>query len=93
MGFTRGAKKAVVNMLALGPTSRGFTGREARRWIRGVYRHYFKKTGYSLKESRWAIKRGFMPEQVEGLNLDESNYRDTISAKEYASSAAERRIQ
>ena len=23
MGFTRGAKKAVVNMLALGPTSRG----------------------------------------------------------------------
>ena len=84
MGFTRGAKKAVVNMLALGPTSRGFTGREARRWIRGVYRHYFKKSGYSLKESRWAIKRGFMPEQVEGLNLDESNYRDTISAKEYA---------
>ena len=25
-----------------------------------------------------------MPEQVEGLNLTEENYRDTISAKEYA---------
>ena len=84
MGFTRGVKKAVVNMLAFGPTSRGFTGREARRWVRGVYRHYFKKTGYTFKESRWAIKRGFMPEQVEGLNLSEANYRDTISAKEYA---------
>ena len=44
MSFTKGVKKAVVNMLALEPTSRGFTGREARRWIRGVYRHYFKKT-------------------------------------------------
>lgn len=84
MSFTRGVKKAVVNTLALGPTSRGFTGREARRWVRGVYKHYFKHTGYSLKESRWAIKRGFMPEQVEGLNLTEDNYRDTISAKEYA---------
>ena len=84
MSFTKGVKKAVVNVLALGPTSRGFTGREARRWVRGVYKHYFKNTGYSRSESRWAIKRGFMPEQVEGLNLTEENYRDTISAKEYA---------
>ena len=84
MSLTKNVKKIVVNALALGPTSRGFTGREARRWVRGVYKCYFKKTGYSFRESRWAVKRGFMPEQVEGLNLTEDNYRDTISAKEYA---------
>ncbi len=84
MGFVKGVKKSVVNALALGPTSRGFTGKEARRWVRGVYRSYFKKSEYSFAQSRWAIKRGFMPEQVEGLGLNEDNYRDTISAKEYA---------
>ncbi|MDD4376611.1 MAG: sugar-transfer associated ATP-grasp domain-containing protein [Eubacteriales bacterium] len=77
-------KKMVVNILSLGPTSRGFTGKEARRWVRKVYRHYVKDTGYTFKETRWAIKHGFMPEQVEGLNITEENYKDTISAKEYA---------
>lgn len=84
MSFTKSVKKSVVNVLALGPTSRGFTGREAKRWVRSVYKYYVKNTGYSFSESRWAIKRGFMPNQVEGLNLTEENYRDTISAKEYA---------
>jgi len=80
-----GMKKLVVNALALKPTSRGFTGREARRWVRAVYRHkYTNTTGYTKAQSNWAIQRGFMPEQVEGLNLTEENYRDTISAKEYA---------
>ncbi|MEG1566321.1 MAG: sugar-transfer associated ATP-grasp domain-containing protein [Anaerovoracaceae bacterium] len=77
-------KKLVVNILSLRPTSRGFTGREARRWVRNVYKHYFTKTGYTLKQTRWAIKHGFMPEQVEGLGITEDNYKDTISAKEYA---------
>lgn len=50
MGFVKGVKKSVVNALALGPTSRGFTGKEARRWVRGVYRSYFKKSEYSFAQ-------------------------------------------
>ncbi len=84
MGFSRFVKKSVVNMLAMGPTSRGFTGKEARRWVRGVYKSYFKREGYSFAQARWAVKRGFFPDQAEGLGLTEDNYRDTISAREYA---------
>ena len=79
-----GLKKLVVNALALGPTSRGFTGGEARRWVREVYRHKTRDYGYSRKETSWAIKHGFMPEQVDKLGIDESNYKDYISAKDYA---------
>lgn len=79
-----GIKKLVVNALALGPTSRGFTGGEARRWVREVYRHKTRNYGFSRKETNWAIKRGFMPEQVARMGLTEENYRDYISAKDYA---------
>ena len=77
-------KKLVVNALALGPTSKGFTGGEARRWVREVYRHKTRNYGFSRKETSWAIKRGFMPEQVAQMGLTEENYRDYISAKDYA---------
>ena len=79
-----GLKKLVVNALALGPTSKGFTGGEARRWVREVYRHKTRDYGFSRKETNWAIKRGFMPEQVARMGLTEENYRDYISAKDYA---------
>lgn len=77
-------KKAVVNMLALGPTSRGYTGKEARRWVRRAYRSYFKSEDYTFRQARWALKHGFLPEQVDGLNITEANYKDTISARDYA---------
>ena len=79
-----GLKKLVVNALALGPTSRGFTGGEARRWVREVYRHRTRDYGYSRKETSWALRHGFMPEQVDRLGINEENYRDYISAKDYA---------
>ena len=79
-----GLKKLVVNALALGPTSKGFTGGEARRWVREVYRHKTRNYGYSRKETNWAIRHGFMPEQVERLGINEENYKDYISAKDYA---------
>ncbi len=84
MGFSKFVKKSVVNVLALGPTSRGFTGKEARRWVRGVYKSYFRRGDYTFAQARWAVKRGFLPAQVESLGLTEENYKDTISAKEYA---------
>ena len=40
-------KKLVVDALALGPTSRGFTGGEARRWVRESYRHRTRDFGFS----------------------------------------------
>ena len=79
-----GLKKLVVNALALGPTSRGFTGGEARRWVREVYRHYTRDYGYSRKETRWAIRHGFLPEQVDKLGITAENVEDYISAKDYA---------
>jgi len=79
-----GLKKMVVNALALGPTSRGFTGGEARRWVREVYRHKVRDYGFSRKETSWALKHGFMPEQVAKLGINEENVGDYISAKDYA---------
>ncbi len=79
-----GIKKLVVNALAFGPTSKGFTGGEARRWVREVYRHRTRDYGFSRAQTRWALKHGFMPEQVDRLGINESNYRDYISAKDYA---------
>lgn len=80
MGF----KKLVVNALALGPTSRGFTGGEARRWVREVYRHRTRNYGFSRRETSWALKHGFMPEQVAKLGINDENVADYISAKDYA---------
>lgn len=79
-----GLKKLVLNALALKPTSRGFTGSEARAWIRKVYRHKTKDFGYTREQTKWAIKHGFMPEQVDALGITEENYKDYISAKDYA---------
>ena len=77
-------KKLVVNTLALGPTSRGFTGGEAKRWVRRVYRHKVRDYGFTKKETNWAIKHGFMPEHVAALGINESNVADYISYKDYA---------
>ena len=77
-------KKYGLNILAFPNTSKGFTGAEARKWIRGVYRSYLKDKDYSFRETRWAVKRGFLPEQVKSLNINEENYKDIISAKDYA---------
>ncbi len=79
-----GIKKLVVNALALKPTSMGFTGGEARSWVRKVHRHKTKDFGYTKAQTKWAIDHGFMPEQVEALGITEENYQDYISAKDYA---------
>ena len=77
-------KKLVVNALALGSVSRGFTGGEARRWVREVFRHRTRNYGYSMHQTNWAIRHGFMPEQVERLGINADNVDDYISAREYS---------
>lgn len=79
-----GLKRLVLNMLALRPTAQGFTGSEARQWIRKVHRHKTKDFGFTKQETKWAIKHGFMPEQVKALGITEENYKDYISARDYA---------
>ena len=80
MGF----KKLVVNALAFRPVSNGFTGGEARRWVREVYRHKTRNYGFTHGQTNWAIRHGFMPEQVERLGITKENVGDYISAKDYA---------
>lgn len=77
-------KKIVVDALAFMPTSEGFTGGEARRWVREVFRHKTGNYGYSRAETSWAIRHGFMPEQVARLGINKDNYKDYISARDYA---------
>ena len=77
-------RRLVLNMLALRPTSKGFTGGEARRWVRQVYRHKVRDYGFSRKETNWAIRHGFMPEQVKSLGITEENYKNFISQKDYS---------
>ena len=77
-------KKLVVDALALGPTSRGFTGGEARRWVRESYRHRTRDYGFSKKDTRWALRHGFLPEQAARLGITAENVDDYISAKDYA---------
>ena len=79
-----GLKKLVVDALALGPTSRGFTGGEARRWVRESYRHRTRNYGFSKKDTRWALRHGFLPEQAARLGITAENVGDYISAKDYA---------
>ena len=79
-----GLKKLVVDALALGPTSRGFTGGEARRWVRESYRHRTRDYGFSKKDTRWALRHGFLPEQAARLGITAENVGDYISAKDYA---------
>lgn len=84
MGFKRSLKRNIVSILAFKDIANGFSIKGARKWTREVYRSYFKNSRYTFRETRWAVKRGFLPAQVERLGLNESNYRDTISAKDYA---------
>ncbi len=79
-----GLKRLVVNALAFGPVSKGFTGGEARRWVREVYRHKTRNYGFTHRQTNWALSHGFMPEQVERLGITEENVGDYISAKDYA---------
>lgn len=79
-----GLKKLVVDALAYRPTAQGFTGGEARRWVREVYRRKTRNYGFTKKETRWAISHGFMPEQVRKLGINEENVGDYISEKDYA---------
>lgn len=83
MGLKKSLKRNVVSVLAFKDVANGFTGRAARRWTRRVFRSYVFNKNYSFKEKHWAIKRGFLPEQVEQLHLTEENYKDTISVKDY----------
>lgn len=83
----KGVKKAAVNVLAFPMLSAGYIGDEAKKWVRSVYRSYIKALRggtYSLKEVRWATKRGFLPTQVAKLGITEENYKNTVSAKDYA---------
>ncbi len=79
-----GIKKIAVDALAFMPTSEGFTAGEARRWVREVFRHKTRNYGYSRAETRWALKHGFMPEQVSRLGINNDNVDDYISARDYA---------
>ena len=77
-------KRRVLDTLALRSVSKGFTGGEARRWVREVYRHKTRDYGYTRKETNWAIRHGFMPEQVAALGITDENVSDYISAREYS---------
>ena len=79
-----GIKKLAVDFLSIGLTAKGFTGGEARLWVRESHRHKVKQYGYTKKQTRWALKHGFMPEQVEKLGVTADNADDFISAKDYA---------
>ena len=80
MGF----KDFVVDSLCLIPVAKGFTVGEARRWTREVFRHRTSNLGFSPAKTNWAIRHGFMPEQVEKLNITKDNIDDFISPKDYA---------
>jgi hypothetical protein len=80
----RKIKKIVVSILAFPLVSNGYVGAEARKWVRKVYRTYFRNKKYSFAQKRWAIKRGFLPAQVERLGITKENYDETISRKDYA---------
>lgn len=79
-----GLKKLVVDALALGPTSRGFTGGEARRWVRESYRHRTRDYGFSKKETRWALRHGVPAGTGRQTRHTARTSTSIISAKDYA---------
>jgi len=81
--FRRKLKIAAVNVLAFRLAARGCVGAEARKWVNNVFNSYANKD-YTSKQRRWAVSKGFSPVQVEQLGITKENYKDTISAKDYA---------
>ena len=77
-------KKKALDALSLRPVSHGFTLGEARRWITESFLHRTRDYGFTKKETSWALRHGFMPEQVKELNINKSNVSEYISARDYA---------
>ena len=82
-----GIKRQVVNLLAFPFVAKGFSAVAARHWVR--HRHYsymdaLQGKRYSLGQVHWAIKHGFLPQQVEHLDITKENYRDYITPLDYA---------
>ena len=76
-------KKIIINILAFFPTARGFTGRQAKLWVRKLYRDFTDRNGYSMGQKLWAYRHGFMPQQVDVFGITRDNYKDFISEREY----------
>lgn len=76
-------KSLVVRCLAFPLIIRGFIGEEAHRWVKQVYWSY-RSRSYSFAQTRWAVKHGFTPGQVERMGINKNNYQNFVSRKEYA---------
>ena len=76
-------KKIIINILAFFPTARGFTGRQAKHWVRKIYRDLTGRNGYSPGQKLWAYRHGFMPQQVDVFGITKDNVSDFISEREY----------
>lgn len=72
-----------LRLLSFGLIAKGFIADEARSWVKAVFWAYRDKT-YSFAKTRWAVKRGFLPGQVERQGITEENYQEILSPKEYA---------
>lgn len=76
-------KKAIMYILIFVPVAKGFSVSGAKQWMRKVFKNLVWDKEHSLREKKWAYKRGFMPDYVSrfGLSsLDEENY---ISERDY----------
>ena len=76
-------KNLVVRFLAFGLLALGYNTDEARDWVKQVY-WSLRSRKYSFAQKVWAVRHGFLPEDVERLGVTKENFANMISRKEYA---------
>lgn len=76
-------KRTALNLLAFGPTAKGFTGKAAKNWERKIYRDLKSGNDYSRKEKMWAYRHGFMPSTVKNFGIKRRNCKNFISERDY----------
>lgn len=76
-------RSTVIGILAFPSIISGTITEEARDWVRQVYWCY-RDRKYSFRQIRWAVRRGFLPEDVEPLGVNRENCKEMVSRREYA---------
>lgn len=81
--FSRRFHRAFFNIKRWGLVSKGFTAKRAEIWLMNTSVDRKIMQGEKKSELKWAHKHGFTLRTVKNLGINENNYKNFISEKEY----------
>ena len=75
-------KKALLKIIDIHYVKQGFEKSWGISWFMNAIAEY-KETDMPAKEKIWALKRGVYPWRIGQYGLNEENYKEELSDKEY----------